>query len=138
MNRFIQAKLLKICFAEGGLHHGVERVCALLEEFRAEAVHGGWKGQSKGERFVLMLRIQLRDSLTSANTHYTAALGGLLTMCLGPAGAAGVPIQAGANPPQMGHKVAPPAPSAQHSLLALQKVWHFDSPYSQGIVICDV
>lgn len=28
--------------------------------------------------------------------------------------------------------------SAQHSLLALHRVWHFDLPSSQGIIICDV
>lgn len=82
-----------------------------------------------------MFRIQLRDSLLNLHCSPWGAPGHLP----GPSWGWWGPYTGWSPPsPQMGHRMAPPACHAQHSLPALQGVWHFDFPYSQGMVICNV
>lgn len=75
-----------------------------LEELTAEGAivrAGVEKGQSKGETLTLMLRLQLRAKVLNLNQHPTPllALGGLLAISLGPAGAGCVSMRGGGNSP---------------------------------------
>lgn len=59
------------------------------------------EGQGKGETSALMLRLQLRAAVLNLARHPAPLLplGGLLAVCLGPAGAGGLPTEDGGNNP---------------------------------------
>lgn len=88
---------------------------------------GGWKGG----RFALMLRIHLRGSLLSLSQHPNALhpLGGSWPSAWAQLGLVGSLHRLEPTPLSWG--------TEWPLLPALQGDWHFDFPYSQGIVICN-